>query len=114
MCRSNSTGKHPLLFLIGGGVDYPVGEERTALVLWTFFQGCDIGLDSDNMGMGVEEMGKEDRAEEKKYDWLEGLFCRLVMRESGKETQDALGLEGGWRCLMDGGLDTGVAKGRSG
>jgi hypothetical protein len=34
------------------------------------------------------------------------------MRESGKETLDALGLEGGWRCLMDGvRLDTGVAKG---
>jgi hypothetical protein len=36
------------------------------------------------------------------------------MRESGKETLDSLrlGLEGGWRCLMDGGrLDTGVAKG---
>jgi hypothetical protein len=34
------------------------------------------------------------------------------MRESRKETLDALGLEGGWRCVMDGGqLDTGVAKG---
>jgi hypothetical protein len=36
------------------------------------------------------------------------------MRESRKETLDALGLEGGWRCLMDGvlvRLDTGVAKG---
>jgi hypothetical protein len=34
------------------------------------------------------------------------------MRESGKESLDALGLEGGWRCLMDEGrLDTGVAKG---
>jgi hypothetical protein len=34
------------------------------------------------------------------------------MRESGKEILDALGLEGGWRCLMDGGqLDTGMAKG---
>jgi hypothetical protein len=34
------------------------------------------------------------------------------MRESGKETLDALGLKGGWRCVMDGGrLDTGVAKG---
>jgi hypothetical protein len=34
------------------------------------------------------------------------------MRESGKETLDALGLEGGRRCVMDGGrLDMGVAKG---
>jgi hypothetical protein len=35
------------------------------------------------------------------------------MRESWKETLDALGLEGGWRCVMDGGrlVDTGVAKG---
>jgi hypothetical protein len=34
------------------------------------------------------------------------------MRESGKETLDVLGLEGGWGCLIDGGrLDTGVAKG---
>ena len=34
------------------------------------------------------------------------------MTESGKETLDALGVEGGWRCLTDGGrLDTGVAKG---
>jgi hypothetical protein len=43
----------------------------------------------------------------------EGLFQVRgpVMRESGKETLDALGLEGGWGCLMDGGLDTGAAKG---
>ena len=42
----------------------------------------------------------------------EGLFRRQVLRESGKDTLDALGLEGGWRCLMDGGkLDTGEAKG---
>ena len=35
-----------------------------------------------------------------------------MLRESGKDTLDALGLEGGWRCLMDGGrLDTGEAKG---
>jgi hypothetical protein len=34
------------------------------------------------------------------------------MRASGKETLDALGLEGNWRCLMSGRrLDTGVAKG---
>jgi hypothetical protein len=37
------------------------------------------------------------------------------MRESGKETLDALGLEGGWGCLMDYGWGTtrytGVAKG---
>jgi hypothetical protein len=67
------------------------------------------------LGVGVEEIRKEDRAEEKAYDWLpvkEGLFRRPVVTESGKETLDALGLEGGWKCLMDGGrLDTGVAKG---
>ena len=61
--------------------------------------------------MGVEEMRMEERAEEKAYDWLpvhEGLFCRLVLRES---TLDALWLEGGWRCLMDGRrLDTGVGE----
>jgi hypothetical protein len=66
------------------------------------------------LGMGVEEMREEDCAVEKAYDWLEGLFRRPAMRESGKETLDGLGpgLECGWRCLMDGGrLDTGVAKG---
>ena len=68
------------------------------------------------LGVGVEEIRKEDRAEEKEYDWLpvkEGLFRKPVVSESGKETLDALGLdEGGWRCLTDGGrLDTGVAKG---
>jgi hypothetical protein len=64
------------------------------------------------LGVGVEEMRKEDRAEEKTYDWLEGLFRRSVMRESGGDNLDAPGLKGGWRCLMDGGrLDTGVAKG---
>lgn len=61
--------------------------------------------------VGVEEIRKEDRAEEKAYSWLpvkEGLFRKPVVTESGKETLDALGLEGGW----DGGrLDTGVAKG---
>ena len=63
-------------------------------------------------GMGVEEMREDDRAVEKAYDWLEGLFRRPAMRESGKETLDALGLKGGWRCVMDGGrLDSGVAKG---
>jgi hypothetical protein len=36
--------------------------------------------------MGVEEMREEDRAVEKAYDWLEGLFRRPAMRESGKET----------------------------
>ena len=65
--------------------------------------------------MGVEEMRKEERAEEKEYGWLpikEGLFRRPVESESGKETLDGLGLEGGWRRLMDGGrLDTGVVKG---
>lgn len=65
--------------------------------------------------VGVEEIRKEDRAEEKEYGWLpveEGLFRSPVVTESGKETLDALGLEGGWRCLIDGGrLDTGVAKG---
>lgn len=66
------------------------------------------------LGVGVEEIRKEDRAEEKAYDWLpvkEGLFRRPVVTESGKETLDALGLEGGWRCLDGGRLDTGVAKG---
>ena len=67
------------------------------------------------LGVRVEEIRKEDRAEEKEYGWLpviEGLFRRPVVSESGKETLDALGLEGGWRYLMDGGrLDTGVAKG---
>ena len=67
------------------------------------------------LGVGVEERRKEDRAEEKEYSWLpvkEGLFRRPVASESGKDTLDALELEGGWRCLMDGGrLDTGVAKG---
>jgi hypothetical protein len=58
------------------------------------------------LGVGVEEKRK-DRAEEKKQ---EGLFRRPGELE--KETLDALGLEGGWRCLMDRGrLDTGVAKG---
>jgi hypothetical protein len=65
--------------------------------------------------LGVEESRKEDRAEEKAYGWFpvrEGLFRRPVVTESEKETLDALGLEGGWRCLTDGGrLDTGVAKG---
>ena len=70
------------------------------------------------LGVDVEEMRKEERAEEKAYDWLpvkEGLFRRPVVTESGKETLEILGLEGGWRCLMDGGrLDTGVAKGSLG
>jgi hypothetical protein len=63
--------------------------------------------------MGVKEMREEDCAVEKAYDWLEGLFRRPAMRESGKETLDGLGLEleGGWRCLDGGRLDTGVAKG---
>jgi hypothetical protein len=51
--------------------------------------------------MGVEEMREEDSAVEKAYDWLEGLFRRPAMRESGKVTLDGLGLEGGWRCLME-------------
>jgi hypothetical protein len=43
-------------------------------------------------------MRKEDRAEEKVYDWLEGLYYRRpVMKESRKDTLDGLGLEGGWR-----------------
>lgn len=69
------------------------------------------------LGVGVEEIRKEDRAEEIAYDWLpvnEGLFRRPVVTESGKETLDAVGLEleGGCKCLIDGGrLDTGVAKG---
>jgi hypothetical protein len=46
--------------------------------------------------MGVEEMREEDRAVKKAIDWLEGLFRRPAMRESGKETMDGLGLEGGW------------------
>ena len=40
------------------------------------------------LGVGTEETRKEDRAEEKAYDWLpvkEGLFRRP---ESGKETLD--------------------------
>ena len=65
--------------------------------------------------MVIEEMRKEDRAEGKACDGLpinEGLFRRPVLRESGKETLDAVGLEGGWRsrCLMDGGR--GRRKGR--
>ena len=55
--------------------------------------------------MAIEEMRKEDRAEEKACDGLpinEGLFRRPVLSESGKVTLDALGLEGSWRCLMDG------------
>lgn len=59
-------------------------------------------------------MPKENNwhAVEKAYDWLEGLFRRPMMKELGKDTLDALGLEGGWRYLMDGGrLDTGVTKG---
>lgn len=67
------------------------------------------------MVMGVEEIREEDRAEEKADSWLPvngGLFRRPVATESAKETLDALGLECGWICLMDGGrLDTGVAKG---
>ena len=67
------------------------------------------------LGVGVEEMREENRAEEKEDGWLldkGGLFRRPVMTESGKESLDALGLECGWRYLMDGGrLDTGVAKG---
>jgi hypothetical protein len=52
------------------------------------------------LGVGVEEIRKEDRVEEKAYYCLEGLFRRPVMRESGKKTLDALGLKGGWRRLM--------------
>jgi hypothetical protein len=58
-------------------------------------------------------MRKEDCAEEKVYDWLEGLYYRRPVKESRKDMY-GLGLEGGWRCLMDedgGRLDTGVAKG---
>lgn len=62
------------------------------------------------LGVGVEEIRKEDRAEENAVEGA--LFRRPVMTESGKETLDALELEGGWRCLMDGGrLDAGVTKG---
>jgi hypothetical protein len=60
-------------------------------------------------GWITEESRKEERV------WVpvrEGLFRRPLVTESEKETLDALGLEGGWRCLMDGGrLDRGVAKG---
>ena len=48
----------------------------------------------------VEEIRKEDRPEEKAEGWLlaaETLFRGPLRTESGKETLDALGLEGGWR-----------------
>jgi hypothetical protein len=62
------------------------------------------------LGVGVGEIRKEDRAEENAVEGA--LFRRPMMTESGKETLDALGLEGGWRCLMEGGrLDGGVTKG---
>ena len=58
-------------------------------------------------------MRKKNRAEEKVYDWLEGLYYRRPVKESRKDMYGlVLQVEGGWRCLMDGGrLDTGVAKG---
>ena len=50
------------------------------------------------MACSDEDRREEDRAEEKADSWLPtkgGLFRRPAMTESGKETLDALGLEGG-------------------
>jgi hypothetical protein len=54
------------------------------------------------LGVGVEEMRKEDRTVEKANDWLESLFRKPVMKKSGKDTLDAIGLEGAGDVLWMG------------